>query len=167
MIVMGEHSRATYGGVLDLLDGIESEWNPNQDQAPADTNASKRIFEVEEGKEDSLVRKGKLIRNGKQIRHRRDWLILADIYNNGEYTQGFHLRNYIEFKLHDGATRSDGLYDGRIRNAALYFYIREVVYGDSKEKGNFENEVQKVINHYELVNEDNQDVRVNNFRRIL
>lgn len=135
--------RANYGAVLDLLDCIKSEWNPDPKRVCNDTESSKMIFQIEEGGEDQKVQSGNLIRNGKKINHRRDWLVLADIYNNGDYTQKFHLHNYIDFKLHDGATRADYLYDGRIRNAALYLYIREIVYEDDVTDA-----CEKVINFY-------------------
>jgi len=119
--------RKSYKCALEALDT----WKNNH--INGDTETSKRIFDIEEGKEDRAVCDGTLRHNGKRITHRRDWLVLADIYNNGNETQEFHLRNYIEFKLHDGATEGEPLQDGMIRNAALYLFVREVIYEDSEE----------------------------------
>ena len=59
----------------------------------ADTEFSKNIFDVyEEGKEDTDIIAGRLNKN------RRDWLILADLYNDQKYTQKFHLLMYLKFK---------------------------------------------------------------------
>ncbi|WP_261810323.1 hypothetical protein [Levilactobacillus humaensis] len=111
---MTECERKTYGCILRELE-----------KADNDTRSSKTMFlEYEEGQEDK-----KIIREGLKNK-RRDWLVLADIYNNGEQNQKFHLKTYIEFKLNNGYSEGDKLYDGWIRNAALYFYIREEFYGD-------------------------------------
>ena len=58
----------------------------------ADTEFSKNIFDLyEEGKEDTDIITGRLNKN------RRDWLILADLYNDQKYTQKFHLLMYLKF----------------------------------------------------------------------
>ncbi|MFL1695472.1 hypothetical protein ACJQWY_01470 [Weissella kandleri] len=84
-----------------------------------DTKYSKIIFDIEEGREDQKLTSG-----------RRDWLILADIYNNGEYNQKFHLENYLKFKLNDGLS-GDENFENKcfkyIKNGALRIYIMEVI----------------------------------------
>lgn len=100
-------------------------------KAPDDTKYSKRMFkEYEEGKEDQIIKQS-------NSRHRRDWLIIADIYHGGNYNQKFHLQNYLEFRLQDGLTKDD-LFETNcyryLRNAALILYIREVIFEESKEK---------------------------------
>jgi len=66
----------------------------NDEVTKADTVYSRKIFkEYEEGKQDHEIMSGML------KEYRRDWLVLADIYNNGRYTQKFHLYIYLQFKL--------------------------------------------------------------------
>ena len=100
-------------------------------QADNDTEYSKEIFKAyEEGKQDIEIINSK-------TGNRRDWLVIADIYNKGDYSQKFHLKNYLEFKLKNGL---DETADFRkscyryFRNAALVLYTREVVFGESKEE---------------------------------
>lgn len=61
-----------------------------------DTEASLDIFEnYEEGKQDKLILSGEINKS------RRDWIVLADIYNDNNYTQKFHLLTYLNFKLYN------------------------------------------------------------------
>lgn len=139
LIVLGKDTRKCFREVLESLEGVEKD----------DTEASERIFKLEEGYEDAKIISGEIKKT------RRDWLVIADIYNNGERNQKFHLRNYIEFKLKNGANLEDSFYDGRIRNAALYLYIREVIYGDDVQQA-----CESVVNFYEKsrINDDNYKI---------
>jgi hypothetical protein len=97
-----------------------------EDSEP-DTEHSKVIFKSEEGLEDDNLKSG-----------RRDWIILSEIYGDRYETKSqlFHLRNYLQFKLHDGLEETDNFKKKcyrYIRNAALILYIREVVFGEKKE----------------------------------
>ena len=96
-------------------------------KAPTDTELSRALFLLEEGKVDAALQ-------ASGVSGRRDWLILADIYNEGEYTQKFHLQNYLQFKLHDGLDEQADFEQEcfrYIRNVALILYIREVIFKES------------------------------------
>ena len=98
-------------------------------KAPVDTKFSKALFLLEEGKEDASIKE-------RGIAGRRDWLILADIYNEGAYTQHFHLQNYLQFKLHDGLDEQADFEQEvfrYVRNVAMILYIREVILKESPE----------------------------------
>lgn len=112
------------------------------EDAPNDTNYSKAIFDIEEGAEDNKIKE----RNMKN--KRRDWLILTDIYNEGCYTQKFHLQNYIKFKLNDGYKETDNFYTcyKYLRNAALILYINEVIFEENEEL--LKEKFNDVTNHY-------------------
>lgn len=99
------------------------------EDAPNDTTYSKNIFKIEEGAEDNKIKEND-IKN-----KRRDWLILADIYNEGQYTQKFHLQNYLKFKLNDGYKETDNFYTcyKYLRNAALILYINEIIFKENEE----------------------------------
>lgn len=104
------------GEVLDILEN-----------ARGDTEFSKDIFNsYEEGMQDDDLRKG-----------RRDWLIIADIYNDRNYTQKFHLKNYLHFKLEDGLCRKDNFENRCYRyfnNSALILYTREIIFNEKKRR---------------------------------
>lgn len=87
-------------------------------KAKSDTTHSKRIFALEEGKEDDNIQRG--ISKGP----RRDWLIIADIYG-GTHTQKFHLENYVNFKWKN--KQDDTISFSYIRNGALLLYIYEEI----------------------------------------
>lgn len=87
----------------------------------------------------------------KQKSGRRDWIIIWEIYrkSNGLPNQQFHLKNYLQFKLHDGLKESDCFFTScyrYIRNAALIFYIREVVFNEKKE--DLQQLVEEVVDYY-------------------
>lgn len=93
--------------------------------AKEDTRFSKEIFLLEEGREDSSLKYNKKA-------GRRDWLIISDLYNkSANYSQRFHLENYLKFKVADGLN-PDALFKSTcyryIRNVALILYIREIVF---------------------------------------
>lgn len=100
---------------------------------PTDTYFSREIFKIEEGAQDK--------REG--IKNRRDWLVIADIYNkapdntkggNKKYTQKFHLWNYLKFKLANKQIKESDVFSyAYIRNAALVLYIREVIFEENVE----------------------------------
>ncbi|MCJ1995558.1 hypothetical protein GYN67_02470 [Lactococcus piscium] len=89
----------------------------------ADTAFSKNIFDLyEEGKEDTDIIAGRLNKN------RRDWLILADLYNDQKYTQKFHLLMYLKFKYKNSKIKLEEPFKyPYIANAALRLYIGEVI----------------------------------------
>lgn len=103
------------------------------ENANKDTEYSKVIFrEYEEGKQDEEVK--------LENKSRRDWIVIADIYNiedgNDRYNQRFHLVNYLKFRLENGLKKDDDFKRKcycRIRNAALILYIREVIFEEFKE----------------------------------
>ena len=105
--------------VLELLENAEE-----------DTVFSKDIFDnYEEGLQDKQIKEGDFKRN------RRDWLIIADIYNEGKYTQRFHLWNFLQFKLHNKKITLDSEFTySRIRNGALMLYIKEVLMEEKVEE---------------------------------
>ena len=116
-------------------------------EARNDTYFSKKIFDIEEGKEDIQLTSG-----------RRDWLIISEIYGNPaeeRYTQRFHLENYLNFKLYDGLPE-DTIFRTKcyryIRNVALLLYIREEIFGESKEE--LEPLYKKACTYYK--NEENE-----------
>lgn len=117
------------------------------ENASDDTEFSKDVFDnYEEGKQDLDLKTG-----------RRDWLIIADIYNKGQYTQKFHLKNYLDFKLKDGLCLEDDFRKkcySYFNNAALIFYTREIVFEDKKET--LESEYKKAKEYY------NQNGKINN-----
>lgn len=125
---MMENKIITLGEVLEKLEVAK-------EQEKYDTEYSKAIFDVEEGEEDREIKKGK-----KSKSYRRDWLVIADIYCNNEhekYSQHFHLENYIQFKLKNGTSLGDNFKTKcyrYFRNIALILYIREEIFGESKEK---------------------------------
>ncbi|WP_225047881.1 hypothetical protein [Lacticaseibacillus kribbianus] len=92
--------------------------------APDDTDASKKLFaNYEEGRQDQRIR------TNPGVGRRRDWLIMADIFNHGNQSQKFHLWCYLQFKLHNNQLTPESPFTaGRIRNAALTLYIEEVIY---------------------------------------
>ncbi|MBO0479154.1 hypothetical protein JZO72_05880 [Vagococcus fluvialis] len=96
----------------------------------SDTKASLDIFEnYEEGKQDRSILNGEINKN------RRDWLVLADIYNNSNYTQKFHLLTYLNFKLYNKKiTLNDEFSYSYIANSALRLYIGEVIFGQDMSK---------------------------------
>lgn len=106
----------TIGEALELLDNAEVE----------DTVFSKDLFwNYEEGLEDAHL-----------VKKRRDWLVIADIYNDGNYTQNFHMRYYLEYKLHTGLTVEDDFEQKCYRyfnNVALILYTREIIFGEEEE----------------------------------
>ena len=88
-----------------------------------DTLISNEIFEIyEEGAEDIKIK------NGEIKKSRRGWLGDADKYNDGKYTQKFHLGNLLKYKLKDNLKEKEKFSYGHMRNAALILYIREVIY---------------------------------------
>ncbi|MDL2310600.1 hypothetical protein LJC13_01315 [Peptostreptococcaceae bacterium OttesenSCG-928-C18] len=88
-----------------------------------DSENSKMIFNLEEGHEDNQIKSGLIARG------RRDWLIIADIYNNGKYSQKFHLWNFLQFKTkNDKRKLLENFSYGRIQNGALLVYIKEVIF---------------------------------------
>lgn len=126
----------------------------------ADTEYSKQIFNMEEGKKDEETKKNN--KNNKKKTGRRDWLVLSDIYNKKNYTQKFHLENYLRFKLCNGYNGNDNFYNKcyrYLRNAALILYINEIIFKEDKEslegkfnmvKEHFDNESE--INNVKLAN---------------
>lgn len=123
-----ENKIITFEEVLDKL-------KTAKEKEKYDTDYSKEIFNVEEGEEDKEIKEGK-----KSKSYRRDWLVIADIYCNNEhekYSQHFHLENYIQFKLKNGSSLGDNFKTKcyrYFRNIALILYIREEIFGESKEK---------------------------------
>ena len=120
------------------------------EDAPDDTKYSEAIFKIEEGAEDNEIK------DSNMKNKRRDWLILADIYNGGQYTQKFHLQNYLKFKLNDGYNEDDNFYKtcyNRLRNAALILYINEVIFGENKKS--LDNKRKTIENYY-------KDNKINN-----
>lgn len=123
-----ENKIITFEEVLDKL-------KTAKEKEKYDTDYSKKIFNVEEGEEDKEIKEGK-----KSKSYRRDWLVIADIYCNNEhekYSQHFHLENYIQFKLKNGSSLGDNFKTKcyrYFRNIALILYIREEIFGESKEK---------------------------------
>lgn len=101
------------------------------EQSETDTKYSKEIFnDYEEGKQDKEIKKNKNV-------NRRDWFIIADIYNNGNQSQKFHLKNYLEFRLKNGLDKTDDFEKccyRYFRNAALVIYIREVIFKEPEDK---------------------------------
>jgi len=91
-----------------------------------DTTFSEKIFQLEEKREDENL-------NGK---NRRLWLVLADVYNEENYNQWFHLSNYLKMRKYEGVDltlkfrRKCYPY---IRNVALILYIRQVIFKESEE----------------------------------
>jgi len=123
--------------IQEVLDKLEN--------ATEDTCFSSKIFALEEGRQDDGLKKG-----------RRDWLIIADIYNKGKKTQKFHLTNYLNFKLNDGLTPSDDFLNKcyrYIRNTALILYIAQEIF-DIPEK-NLERLFKKAEEHYKSNEEPN------------
>lgn len=111
--------------------------------APDDTIYSLAIFILEEGAEDNKIKESN-IKN-----KRRDWLILADIYNEGQYTQKFHLQNYLKFKLNDGYKENESFYSTcyrYLKNAALILYINEVIFEETNES--LENKYDLIVKRY-------------------
>ncbi len=104
------------------------------DSTAKDTYFSREVFKMEEGAQDKR----------EETKNRRDWLVIADIYNkdpdtaedgNGKYTQKFHLWNYLKFKLaNKKITENDIFSYAYIRNAALVLYIREVILNENVEE---------------------------------
>ena len=91
--------------------------------AEDDSENSELIFEIEEGKQDKKIKSGEI--QGK----RRDWLVIADIYNDGNQTQKFHLWNFLQFKIKkQELDLGDNFTYGRINNGALIVYIKEVIF---------------------------------------
>lgn len=120
----------------DILKNIENYYE--------DTEYSREVFKVEEWKEYQELKE-------KQKSGRRDWIIIWEIYrkSNGLPNQQFHLKNYLQFKLHDGLKESDCFFTScyrYIRNAALIFYIREVVFNEKKE--DLQQLVEEVVDYY-------------------
>lgn len=122
-----------------------------------DTECSEIIFkEYEEGKEDEEARLNKT--------GRRDWLVIADIYNHEDgddkYNQRFHLINYLKFRLNNGLGVEDN-FEKRcypyFNNVALILYTREVVLDHFKKD---DPELMKLFNqakeHYQ------EDGKINN-----
>lgn len=94
------------------------------ESAPKTTRASEEIYDrYEEG-----LQERKRIELGKP--GKRAWLSDADKNNGGERTQRFHLQNQIKCVLQRGHNLDDPFDDRHIKNAALFLYIREIVYGD-------------------------------------
>ena len=120
------------------------------EDAPNDTNYSSAIFKIEEGAEDNKIKDE--IKNNNVRNKRRDWLILADIYNGGNYTQKFHLQNYLKFKLNDGYKENDNFYNEcykHIRNAALILYINEIIFKENEEDEELlKKKFEDITNHY-------------------
>lgn len=85
-------------------------------QADLDTEYSRKIFEREEGREDSTLKQD-----------RRDWILIPEIYGSNHCSQRFHLENYLKLKLHDGLKESDQF------ETKCYCYIREVIFDERKE----------------------------------
>lgn len=118
-----ENKIITLGEVLEKLEAAK-------EQEKYDTDYSKAIFDVEEGRE---------IKEDKKSCD-REWFKDADKCCNNEhekYTQYFHLKNYIQSKLKNGASSGDNFKTkcySKFRNIALILYIREVIFGESKEK---------------------------------
>lgn len=113
------------------------------ENAPDDTIYSLAIIILEEGDED------KKIKESNMKNKRRDWLILADIYNEGQYTQKFHLQNYLKFKLYDGYKKNESFYSTcyrYLKNAALILYINEVIFEETNES--LENKYDLIEKHY-------------------
>ena len=129
----------TIAGVLKILENEEN----------GDTDYSEAIFDIEEGAEDNKIKE----RNMKN--KRRDWLILTDIYNEGCYTQKFHLQNYIKFKLNDGYKETDNFYTcyKYLRNAALILYINEIIFKEDEES---------LKKKYEEIEKDYKNNNINN-----
>lgn len=137
---MMKNKDITIARVLKILENEEN----------GDTDYSEAIFEIEEGAEDKKIKKE--IKNNNVRNKRRDWLILADIYNGGNYTQKFHLQNYLKFKLNDGYKETDNFYKTcykHLRNAALILYINEVIFEENEENEELLKEkFNDVTNHY-------------------
>lgn len=106
--------------ISDVMDKLKN--------AEEDTCHSKKIFNIEEGLEDNNLSK-----------NRRDWILISEIYGNAKekgFTQKFHLKNYLEFKIHDGMSKDADFKKNcyrYIRNVALIFYIREEIFGELPE----------------------------------
>jgi len=120
--------------------------------AEKDTEYSKKIFELEEGKLDKAILDGIINKN------RNDWIIIADLYNNKDYTQKFHLQTYLEFKRANGVKE---ISPNRINNGALIIYIHEVILNTKREHIEELYEIMK--NHYEN-KELTKDFKVNDFK---
>ena len=136
--------------IQEVLDVLKS--------ADWDTNWSRQIYDVEEGLEDKCIRKDREKSAECQIpiKHRRDWIILWEIYGKKMYgttnaapNQRFHLENYLQFKLQDGLKLEDDFEKKcyrYIRNAALILYIREIVFKETAES--LKPIAEKVVEHY-------------------
>lgn len=110
----------TIGDVISIL----------ENESKKDTEKTRIIFNLEEGEE--------LRQN---IKPKRDWLIIADLYNkekygNSLYTQNFHLLNYLKFRVQSGLDINE-LFMTKcyvyFRNLALILYIREVIFQETDE----------------------------------
>lgn len=91
-----------------------------------DTARSKEIFNLEEGREYKHSSGAK-----------RDWIIIANLYNEGKLTQKFHLKNYLNFRIENGVDPKNTLFKKNcyryLRNLALILYIREVIFQDNEQ----------------------------------
>ena len=136
--------------IQEVLDVLKS--------ADWDTNWSRQIYDVEEGWEDKCIRKDREKSAECQIpiKHRRDWIILWEIYGKKMYgttnaapNQRFHLENYLQFKLQDGLKLEDDFEKKcyrYIRNAALILYIREIVFKETEDS--LKPIAEKVVDYY-------------------
>lgn len=123
------------------------------EDAPNDTTYSKAIFDIEEGAEDNKIKENDMKNK------RRDWLILADIYNERQYTQKFHLQNYLKFKLYDGYEKNESFYSTcyrYLKNAALILYINEVIFEENDES--LEKKRNIIANYYKNNNINNSEL---------
>lgn len=119
-----------------------------ENESKKDTEKSRIIFNLEEGEE--------LRQN---IKPKRDWLIIADLYNkeqykNSLYTQNFHLLNYLKFRVQSGLDINE-LFISKcyiyFKNLALILYIREIIF---QEEGEILDPIFKNVRKYL---EDEQD----------
>lgn len=134
-----KNKNITIAGVLKILE-----------DAPNDTDYSKAIFDREEGAEDNKIKESNMKNK------RRDWLVLADIYNGRQYTQKFHLQNYLNFKLNNGYKETDNFYKTcyqHLRNAALILYINEIIFKENEES---------LKKKYEEIEKDYKNNNINN-----
>lgn len=122
-----------------------------------DFGFSQEIFiNYEEGKEDAKIKSNKLNKS------RRDWLVNADIFNNGNYNQAFHLWYYLQYKIRTNKIKLQDTFNySYIRNAALIIYIREKIFNEDIE--NIKILVEEIKTFYD--NNDNMINRVPNLKR--
>ncbi|OCN04436.1 hypothetical protein A4S06_11225 [Erysipelotrichaceae bacterium MTC7] len=134
--------------VMDFIKSVEDDFekykyiaNSYNGEVDEKTELAEELFKIEEGKEDLEI---KMQQTNKV---RRDWLVMADIFNQGFYNQRFHLYIYLQFNLKNKKIKgTDIIKVGRIRNHALKLYIREVINGEDHEL--VKTDYLQIVEHY-------------------